>query len=88
MGDWRSRENHKREAERQADEVAKARAAAPQTWGLYEELLTVNPPSGREKEYDTVLFSLTHAAWGGYKISEADTARVRALIESFKPKEA
>ena len=84
MSDWRSRENHKREAERQAAEVDKARAAAPRTWELYEELLMINPPSGREKEYDTMLFALTHAAWGGYLISGADTARVRSLIESLK----
>lgn len=84
MGDWRSRENHKREAEAQAAEVEKARASAPQTWELYEELLAINPPQDRLKEYDTVLFSLTHAAWGGYQISEADTERVRALIESLQ----
>lgn len=84
MSDWRSRENHEREAARQADEVAKARAAAPQTWELYEELLAINPPQDRLKEYDTVLFSLTHAAWGDYKLDDASTAKVRALIESLK----
>lgn len=84
MGDWRIRENHKREAERQAAEVDKARAAAPHTWELYEELLTINPPQDRLKEYDTILFSLTHAAWGGFNLNDESKARVRALIESLK----
>lgn len=86
MGDWRSRENHKREADRQADEVAKARSSAPQTWELYEELLTINPPAERAKEYDTILFSLTHAAWGGFNLNDESKAKVRALIESLQAK--
>lgn len=75
-----------REYQAEHAEFERLRAQAPETCALYEEMLAVTPPEGREarERFDMVLFSLGQAASLGRNLTQASREAVIALVAALK----